>query len=67
MPDRVHYHPNLIFSVGTQVVTLVDIAGSAGLDLHAPGTDKGRLTEADVLSIDATTTAYATGSSIPTR
>jgi uncharacterized protein len=36
--DRVHYHPNLIFSVGTQVVTLVDIPGSAGLVLHARGT-----------------------------
>jgi len=35
MPDRVHYHQNLIFSVGTQVVTLVDIIGSAGL-IHYP-------------------------------
>ena len=35
MPDRVHYHPNLIFSVGTQVVTLVDIPGSGGL-IHRP-------------------------------
>jgi hypothetical protein len=34
----VHYHPNLIFSVGTQVVTLVDILGSAGLVLHPRGT-----------------------------
>jgi hypothetical protein len=25
----VHSHPNLIFSAGTQVVTLVDIPGSA--------------------------------------
>jgi predicted nucleotidyltransferase len=38
MADRVHYHPNLIFSVGTQVVTLVDIPGSAGLVLHPRGT-----------------------------
>ena len=38
MTDRVHYHPNLIFSVGTQVVTLVDIPGSAGLVLHPRGT-----------------------------
>src|ERR1700676_1133642 len=38
MTDRVHYHPNLIFSVGTQVVTLVDIPGSAGLILHPRGT-----------------------------
>ncbi len=38
MPDRVHYHPNLIFSVGTQVVTLVDIPGSSGLILHPRGT-----------------------------
>jgi hypothetical protein len=36
--DRVHYHPNLILSVGTQVVTLVDIAGSAGLVAHPRGT-----------------------------
>jgi hypothetical protein len=34
----VHHHPNLIFSVGTQVVTLVDIAGAAGLALHPRGT-----------------------------
>jgi hypothetical protein len=34
----VHYHPNLIFSAGTQVVTLVDIPGSAGLVLHSRGT-----------------------------
>jgi uncharacterized protein len=38
MTDRVHFHPNLIFSVGTQVVTLVDIPGSAGLVLHPRGT-----------------------------
>src|SRR5438105_12401903 len=38
MPDRVHYHPNLIFSVGSQVVTLVDIPGSAGFVLHPRGT-----------------------------
>ena len=38
MTDRVHYHPNLILSVGTQVVTLVDIPGSAGLVLHPRGT-----------------------------
>lgn len=38
MTERVHYHPNLIFSVGTQVVTLVDIAGSAGLVVHPRGT-----------------------------
>jgi len=38
VPERVHYHANLIFSVGTQVVTLVDIPGSAGLVLHPRGT-----------------------------
>ena len=38
MTDRVHFHPNLIFSVGTQVVTLVDIPGSAGLIVHPRGT-----------------------------
>jgi predicted nucleotidyltransferase len=36
--DRVHYRPNLIFSVGTQVVTLVDIVGAAGLVRHPRGT-----------------------------
>jgi hypothetical protein len=34
----VHYQPDLIFSVGTQVVTLVDIPGSAGLVRHPRGT-----------------------------
>jgi hypothetical protein len=34
----VHYHPNLILSVGTQVVTLVDVPGSAGLVLYRRGT-----------------------------
>ena len=38
MTDRVHCTPNLIFSLGTQVVTLVDIPGSAGLILHPRGT-----------------------------
>jgi hypothetical protein len=36
--ERVHSHRNLIFSVGTQVVTLVDIPGAAGLVLHPRGT-----------------------------
>lgn len=30
MPDRVHYHPNLIFSVGTQVVALANVLGDGG-------------------------------------
>jgi hypothetical protein len=34
----VHYPPNLIFSVGTKVVTLVDIPSAAGLILHPRGT-----------------------------
>lgn len=38
MTDRVHYRPDLVFSAGTQVVTLVDIPGSAGLVLHPRGT-----------------------------
>lgn len=38
MPDRVHYHPDLIFSLGTQVVTLIDIPGAGGLVLHPRGT-----------------------------
>jgi uncharacterized protein len=36
--DRVHYHPALIFSAGTQVVTLVDIPSAAGRVLHPRGT-----------------------------
>lgn len=38
MANRVHHDPNLIFSVGTQVVTLVDTLGIAGLALHPRGT-----------------------------
>src|SRR5262245_43668835 len=38
MPDRVHYHPDLIFSPGTQVVTLIDIPGAGGLVVHPRGT-----------------------------
>lgn len=38
MSDRVHYHSDLIFSVGTQVVMLVDLPGAAGLVLHPRGT-----------------------------
>jgi predicted nucleotidyltransferase len=37
MPDRVHHHPDLIFSLGTQVVTLVDVAGAGGAVLHPRG------------------------------
>src|SRR5690606_25095151 len=33
----VHYHPNLIFSVGTQVVTLKDVVGQNGRTLHPRG------------------------------
>jgi len=32
--DRTHYHPNLIFAVGTQVVTLRDVVGPNGRMLH---------------------------------
>ncbi|MGH7174529.1 MAG: nucleotidyltransferase domain-containing protein [Gemmataceae bacterium] len=38
MTDRVHSHPNLIFSVGTRIVTLVDIPSAADLVLHPRGT-----------------------------
>src|SRR5437762_755158 len=37
MPDRVHYHPNLIYSLGTQVVTLVEILNQNGKLLHPRG------------------------------
>src|SRR5262245_33201375 len=35
--DRVHYHPGLIFAVGTQVVVLRDVLGDAGKILHPRG------------------------------
>lgn len=38
MTDRVHSHSDLIFSVGTKVVTLVDLPSAAGLVLHPRGT-----------------------------
>lgn len=37
MTKRVHYHPNLIFPVGTQVVTLKDLIGPNGRTLHPRG------------------------------
>ena len=37
MAKRVHQHPNLIFSVGTQVVTLRDVVGQNGRTLHPRG------------------------------
>lgn len=37
MSERVHSPPHLIFSVGTQVVTLKDIAGPHGRTLHPRG------------------------------
>ncbi|MEX0713395.1 MAG: nucleotidyltransferase domain-containing protein [Pirellulales bacterium] len=37
MSDRVHYHPGLVFSPGTQVVALVDVLGEAGRILHPKG------------------------------
>ncbi|MEX1231961.1 MAG: nucleotidyltransferase domain-containing protein [Planctomycetaceae bacterium] len=37
MPKRVHYHSNLIFSVGTQIVCLRDIVGENGRTLHPRG------------------------------
>lgn len=37
MTERVHHHPNLIYSPGTQVVTLKDVLGSTGRILHPQG------------------------------
>lgn len=37
MTKRVHDHPNLIFSVGTQVVTLREVVGQNGRTLHPRG------------------------------
>lgn len=37
MTDRVHDHPNLIYSVGTRVVTLVEVLGQSGKTLQPRG------------------------------
>src|SRR5271154_1436718 len=37
MTERVYYHPNLIYSVGTQVVALVEILNQNGKVLHPRG------------------------------
>ena len=37
MNDRVHHHPKLIYSTGTQVVTLVEITGQSGKVLQPRG------------------------------
>lgn len=37
MTERVHHHPNLIYSPGTQVVTHKDVLGSSGRILHPAG------------------------------
>jgi uncharacterized protein len=37
MPDRVHHHPSLIYSPGTQVVALVEVLGRSGKVLHPRG------------------------------
>src|ERR1700758_2127710 len=35
--DRVHHHPNLIYSPGTQVVALIEVLGQSGKVLHPRG------------------------------
>jgi hypothetical protein len=37
MNERVHHHPNLIYSLGTQVVTLVEVLGQSGKVLQPRG------------------------------
>ncbi|MEN6451736.1 MAG: nucleotidyltransferase domain-containing protein [Thermoguttaceae bacterium] len=37
MPERVHFHEHLIFSVGTQVVALRDVMAEGGRILHPKG------------------------------
>src|SRR4051812_19121275 len=37
MTERVHHHPNLIYSLGTQVVTLVEVVGQSGKVLQPRG------------------------------
>ena len=46
MPDRVHHPPNLIYSPGTQVVTLVEVLGQRGPEdpEHGPPTQMGVFT-----------------------
>jgi len=38
MTNRAHYHPDLIFSVGTRVVARADVPGPQGVILHPRGT-----------------------------
>jgi hypothetical protein len=47
--DRVHYHPDLIFAVGTQVVTLIDNLGSGGLTSDLPEAPSGGAALHDLL------------------
>lgn len=37
MPSRVHHHPDLIYSAGTQVVLVRDALGDGGRVLHPRG------------------------------
>jgi hypothetical protein len=37
MKSRVHNSPNLIYTVGTQVVALKQVRGTNGYDVHPPG------------------------------
>lgn len=37
MADRVHQNPQLVFSIGTQVVSLRDVVGTGGRTLHPRG------------------------------
>ena len=37
MIERVHHNLNLIYSLGTQVVTLVEVLGQSGKVLHPRG------------------------------
>jgi predicted nucleotidyltransferase len=66
LADRVHYHPDLIFSLGTQVVTLIDIPGAGGLILHPRGT-VGVVVKAPVDHDHSNRVRFADGLEVPLK
>src|SRR5262245_34984507 len=66
MPDRVHHHPDLIYSLGTQVVTLIDLHSAGGLVLHPRGT-VGVVIKAPVDNDHSYRVRFADGLEIPLK